>query len=89
MDECGPYNRFMQTLRTIVVGTDFSECAEHALDTALPLACLGDARITRVPGLVPASPASPTSTPCADAPFPATATCLPAYRAATSGSPRR
>ena len=48
MDECGPYNRFMQTLRTIVVGTDFSECAEHALDTAITLASLGDARITLV-----------------------------------------
>ena len=48
MDECGPYNRFMQTLRTIVVGTDFSACAAHALETAITLASLGDARITVV-----------------------------------------
>jgi nucleotide-binding universal stress UspA family protein len=48
VDECGLYNRFMQTLRTIVVGTDFSECAEHALDTAITLASLGDARVAVV-----------------------------------------
>jgi nucleotide-binding universal stress UspA family protein len=36
----------METLRHIVVGTDFSESAEHALETALTLARLGLARIT-------------------------------------------
>jgi len=36
----------MEALRHIVVGTDFSECAERALDTALTLAALGPTRIT-------------------------------------------
>ena len=38
----------MEALRHIVVGTDFSECAERALDTALTLAHLGPTRITLV-----------------------------------------
>lgn len=36
----------MEALRHIVVGTDFSDCAERALDTALALAQLGPTRIT-------------------------------------------
>src|SRR4051812_12050988 len=36
----------METLRHIVVGTDFSEPAERALDTAITLAQLGTTRIT-------------------------------------------
>jgi len=36
----------MDTLRHIVVGTDFSENAERALDTAITLAHLGPIRIT-------------------------------------------
>jgi nucleotide-binding universal stress UspA family protein len=38
----------MQTLRRIVVGTDFSECAQHALESAIMLANLSLARITLV-----------------------------------------
>jgi nucleotide-binding universal stress UspA family protein len=38
----------METLRHIVVGTDFSESAERALDTAITLAQLGPTRITLV-----------------------------------------
>lgn len=38
----------MQTLRQIVVGTDFSECAEYAVDAALRLARLSLARVTVV-----------------------------------------
>ena len=38
----------MQTLRRIVVGTDFSECAQHALESAIMLANLSLARITVV-----------------------------------------
>ena len=36
----------MQTLRRIVVGIDFTECAERALDTAITLAQAARARIT-------------------------------------------
>jgi nucleotide-binding universal stress UspA family protein len=36
----------MEALRHIVVGTDFSDCAERALDTAFSLAHLGPAQIT-------------------------------------------
>jgi nucleotide-binding universal stress UspA family protein len=38
----------MQTLRTIVVGTDFSDCAEQALDAAVVLASLCRARVVLV-----------------------------------------
>ncbi len=38
----------MQTLRHIVIGTDFSECAEQALDTAIMLAGCALARVTVV-----------------------------------------
>jgi universal stress protein E len=38
----------MQTLRHIVIGTDFSECAELALDTAIMLAGCALARVTVV-----------------------------------------
>ena len=38
----------MQSLRHLVVGTDFSECAEHALDSAIMLGNLSLARITLV-----------------------------------------
>lgn len=38
----------MQTLRHIVIGTDFSECAEQALETAITLANCALARITVV-----------------------------------------
>jgi len=38
----------MQTLRHIVIGTDFSECAELALDTAITLANAALARVTVV-----------------------------------------
>src|SRR5689334_1575727 len=38
----------MEALRDIVVGTDFSDSAERALDTAIALAQLGRARITLV-----------------------------------------
>jgi len=38
----------MQSLRHLVVGTDFSECAEHALDSAIMLGNLNLARITLV-----------------------------------------
>lgn len=38
----------MKALRQIVVGTDFSECAEHAVDAALHLASLALARVTVV-----------------------------------------
>ena len=48
MDVCAPQGGSMQTLRHIVVGTDFSECAEQALDTAIMLATAALARITVV-----------------------------------------
>jgi nucleotide-binding universal stress UspA family protein len=38
----------MQTLRHLVVGTDFSEPAEHALELAISLALAAGARITLV-----------------------------------------
>jgi len=38
----------MQTLRPLVVGTDFSECAEQALDTAIKLAIAAGTRLTLV-----------------------------------------
>lgn len=38
----------MQTLRHIVIGTDFSECAEQALNTAIMLAGCALARVTVV-----------------------------------------
>lgn len=38
----------MQILRHLVVGTDFSECSEHALDAAITLSKLALARITVV-----------------------------------------
>ena len=38
----------MQTLRPLVTGTDFSECAEEALETAIQLASSAHARITLV-----------------------------------------
>jgi nucleotide-binding universal stress UspA family protein len=38
----------MQSLRHLVVGTDFSECAEHALDSAIVLGNLSLAQITLV-----------------------------------------
>ena len=38
----------MQTLRQLVVGTDFSECAARALETALTLAHATGARVTVV-----------------------------------------
>jgi len=38
----------MEALRHIIIGTDFSETAEHALDTAIALARLGPTRITIV-----------------------------------------
>jgi nucleotide-binding universal stress UspA family protein len=38
----------MQTLRNIVVGTDYSPSADHALEAAIALAGLADARITLV-----------------------------------------
>jgi nucleotide-binding universal stress UspA family protein len=38
----------METLRHLVAGTDFSECAEHALEMAIKLALASPARITFV-----------------------------------------
>jgi len=38
----------MQALRQLVCGTDFSECAEHALEQAIELALAAAARITLV-----------------------------------------
>ncbi|HEX7480970.1 MAG TPA: universal stress protein [Polyangiales bacterium] len=38
----------MQILRQLVSGTDFSECAEHALELAIELALAASARITLV-----------------------------------------
>lgn len=38
----------MQTLRNLVTGTDFSDCAEHALAVAIQLAAAAGARITLV-----------------------------------------
>ncbi|MBK7399460.1 MAG: universal stress protein [Myxococcales bacterium] len=38
----------MQTLRRLVCGTDFSECAEQALAVALTLAVAANARVTLV-----------------------------------------
>ena len=38
----------MQALRQLVAGTDFSECAEHALERAIELALAASARITLV-----------------------------------------
>src|SRR5207302_903794 len=38
----------MQALRQLVSGTDFSECAEHALEQAIELARAASARITVV-----------------------------------------
>ncbi|HVZ34478.1 MAG TPA: universal stress protein, partial [Polyangiaceae bacterium] len=38
----------MQSLRNLVSGTDFSECAEQALEVAIQLAVAASARITLV-----------------------------------------
>ena len=38
----------MQRLRNVVSGTDFSECAEQALEVAIQLAAAADARVTLV-----------------------------------------
>jgi hypothetical protein len=38
MDTCGRHGGFMQTLRHLVVGTDFSQPAEQALELAIRLA---------------------------------------------------
>jgi nucleotide-binding universal stress UspA family protein len=38
----------MQALRQLVSGTDFSECAEHALEHAIEIALAASARITVV-----------------------------------------
>jgi len=38
----------MQALRQLVSGTDFSDCAEHALEQAIELALTASARITLV-----------------------------------------
>jgi nucleotide-binding universal stress UspA family protein len=48
VDKCGWHTGFMQSLRHIVVGTDFSCCADGALEQALGLAALLMARVTVV-----------------------------------------
>ena len=48
MDAGFPHLLFMQTLRQLVTGTDFSECAEHALELAVELALASSARVTLV-----------------------------------------